>query len=79
MEFSEALEQIFGLGASYLQILIMKNLHQKAYCELEIQGSKRRASQLTFVEYIESTRVCYEIEGKKEKQANPITDNSNHQ
>ncbi|UCG36569.1 MAG: hypothetical protein JSV64_08220 [Candidatus Bathyarchaeota archaeon] len=46
--FSEAIEKIFGVGADYLEILIMKRLHVKI-------GAPFKAGELddlTFLEYI---------------------------
>jgi len=52
--FVDAMEKIFGQGASYLEILIMKRLHEKI-------GYKVRTSSpnLTFVKYVEAAKQSY--------------------
>ena len=46
-EFQEGLEKIFGEGARFIEILIMRNLHMKIGLPLKMEGE-----QLEFVEYI---------------------------
>lgn len=46
-EFQEGLEKIFGAGARFIEILIMRNLHVKIGLPLKMEGE-----QLEFVEYI---------------------------
>ena len=46
-EFQEGLEKIFGAGARFIEILIMRNLHMKIGLPLKMEGE-----QLEFVEYI---------------------------
>lgn len=55
--FVKAMEKIFGQGASYLEILIMKRLHEKIGSNIKV-----RSSNLTFVEYVEAAKhsYCYE-------------------
>ena len=50
--FVDAMEKIFGQGASFLEILIMKRLHQK------VRGASRlrESEDFTFTEYIASTK-----------------------
>lgn len=50
--FADAMEKIFGQGANYLEILIMKRLHEK------IQGAPKLedSADFTFAEYIASAR-----------------------
>jgi len=52
--FVSAMEKIFGQGANYLEILIMKRLHEKI-------GYKVRSSSpnLTFVKYVEAAKRSY--------------------
>jgi len=47
--FAEAMEKIFGQGATFLEILIMKRLHEK------VRGASRSMDS-TFKEYVASTR-----------------------
>ena len=58
------MEKIFGQGANYLEILIMRRLHEKI-------GYKVRASSpnLTFVKYVEAAKQSYyeqKASGKEE-------------
>ena len=55
-DFIEALEKIFGLGAKFLQILIIKQLYQKIEKNLEWNEEQ---TDLTFTEYIVAARRSY--------------------
>ena len=46
-EFQEGLDKIFGAGARFIEILIMKNLHAKLVIPLKMESA-----QLEFVEYM---------------------------
>ncbi|MCW4043993.1 MAG: hypothetical protein NWE94_00570 [Candidatus Bathyarchaeota archaeon] len=64
-EFSNALEQIFGLGARTLEILCMQKLHNKIqvtckWPKYEWPLSKWIAPELTFQEYVNLMRQNYE-------------------
>ncbi len=59
-DFSEALEQIFGLGARQLEILIMKYLNRKVDCAYEWVGPKWLVPDLTFVKYVKLLKLCVE-------------------
>jgi len=50
--FQEALEKIFGIGARYIEILIMKYLYAKIGCSLEMKSS----DQFEFVHYVEAAK-----------------------
>ena len=52
--FVSAMERIFGQGANYLEILIMKRLHEKIGHDIKI-----RCSNLTFIEYVEAAKQSY--------------------
>lgn len=53
-EFAEGLEKIFGAGARFIEILIMKKLYERIGKPLEWDESK----EFTFADYIEATRRC---------------------
>ncbi|MFA5365988.1 MAG: hypothetical protein WC325_12465 [Candidatus Bathyarchaeia archaeon] len=53
--FQEGLERIFGVGARFLEILIMKNLYAKTGCPLKIGQTK----QLEFIKYVEAARRSF--------------------
>ncbi len=52
--FASAMEKIFGQGANFLEILIMKRLHEKIG-----HNVKLRSSSLTFIEYVEAAKQSY--------------------
>ena len=51
-DFSDALEQVFGLAAHQLEILIMKCLNEKINCTYEWVGPKWLVPDLTFTKYV---------------------------
>jgi hypothetical protein len=51
-EFQGGLEKIFGTGARFIEILIMKNLHSKIGVPLVMGKSK----QLEFIEYVDAAK-----------------------
>jgi hypothetical protein len=53
-QFQAGLEKIFGIGARFLEILIMKNLHAKLGLPLEINGT-----ELDLINYINAARDAY--------------------
>jgi hypothetical protein len=53
-EFQGGLEKIFGTGAQFIEMLIMKNLHTKIALPLKMQSEK-----LEFVEYIDVARKVF--------------------
>ena len=63
-DFSNALHRIFGLGARHLEILIMKNLHEKVGCLYEVDDPSCLAPDVTFTKYIEQMRLSYKDTGK---------------
>jgi len=54
-QFQTGLEKIFGLGARFLEILIMKNLYAKIGCPLAMEKNE----PLEFVRYVEAARQSY--------------------
>ena len=54
-EFQAGLEKIFGVGARFIEILIMKNLHAKIGVPLEMN----KDCQLEFVEYVAAAKRSY--------------------
>lgn len=63
--FSNALEQLFGLGARYLEIFFMKNIHAKIkvtckWPEYEWPLSKWIVPEMTFHEYVRLMRQNFE-------------------
>lgn len=54
-DFESGLDKIFGIGAKYIEILIMKNLHNKLDEPLEWNEKK----ELAFVDYVGAARRSY--------------------
>ena len=59
-DFSDALEQIFGLAAQKLEILIMKFLNEKIDCTYDWVGPKWLVPDLTFTKYVKLLELCCE-------------------
>jgi len=57
-DFADGLEKIFGLGARFIEILIMKNLYGQIGRPLEWNESK----ELVFVEYVKAASKVFEKE-----------------
>jgi hypothetical protein len=51
VEFQGGLEKIFGTGARFIEILIMKNLHSKIGRSLKMESE-----QLEFVKYVDAAK-----------------------
>jgi len=54
-DFTDGLEKIFGLGAHFIEILIMKSLFEKIGQPLEWNQSK----ELVFVEYVAAAKRSF--------------------
>ena len=54
-QFQEGLETIFGTGARFIEILIMKNLHSEIRCPLVMKKNE----QLEFIEYVNEAKRSY--------------------
>lgn len=54
-DFAEGLEKIFGIGARFLEILIMKRLYDRIGKPLEWDESK----EFLFVNYVEAARQSF--------------------
>jgi len=63
-DFANGLEKIFGLGARFIEILIMKNLHGKIGQPLEWNESK----ELVFLEYVAAAKQGF-LKSKKKVKA----------
>jgi len=62
-DFTRAIEKIFGLGAGFLEILIMRNLYEKVGRTVHL----REPSSFVFAEYIVATERSFT--GKEEGEA----------
>lgn len=59
-EFAKAIEKIFGLGANFLETLIMKRLHEKTGGEFDWSKSK-----FSFADYIMAAKRNFEETQKR--------------
>jgi hypothetical protein len=64
-DFANGLEKIFGMGAHFIEILIMKNLFEKTGQPLEWNQSKK----LLFVEYVAAAKQSFLRKEKDETKA----------
>ena len=55
-EFAEGLEKIFGLGAQFIEILVMKRLHERIGQPLEWDEDK----ELVFAEYVAAAKRSFQ-------------------
>lgn len=62
-DFAEGLEKIFGLGAHFIEILIMKNMFEKIGQPLEWNQNK----ELVFVEYVGAAKQSFLKRERKPK------------
>ena len=62
-DFTQAIEKIFGLGAIFLQVLIMKHIYEKAGVIFEWDERKK----FGFLEYVNEARQRFQ-ESKKLKK-----------
>ena len=53
--FKEALEEVFGVGASFLEVLIMKRLYETIGGNLQWKDSK----EFTFAEYVATAKRAF--------------------
>jgi hypothetical protein len=61
-DFESGLEKIFGVGAKYLEISIMKNLYEKTGKPLEWDETE----ELLFAKYVAVVKKSFNQEGKVE-------------
>jgi hypothetical protein len=67
-DFQNALEKLFGIGARHLEILVIKNLHEKI--KIKYKGDMPRwvVPDLTFQEYIRLVKMTYENSNERTKE-----------
>ena len=63
-DFVDALEQIFGAGATKLQILIMKHIKEKVEADYKWNGPKWLVPDLDFVKYTKLMQLSCESDRK---------------
>jgi len=62
-EFADGIEKIFGLGAKFLEILIMQQLYEKIGEVIEYPKHK----ELVFIEYVAAARQSF-LKKKKQEE-----------
>ena len=74
-DFSDALERIFGIGASNLEIMFMESLHSKLsfVCKWPT-GCKWDVPQVTFPEYVQLMRQKFEEASVSKKKIEVFVD-----
>jgi hypothetical protein len=73
-DFSDALEQIFGVAARNLEILFMKNLHSKIGELRELSAISCVFPEMTFREYVDFMHQNFERTGLQEVKIGLIAD-----
>ena len=68
-EFQGGLEKIFGTGARFIEIMIMKNLHSKIGLPLNMD----KKEQLEFAKYVDAAKLGFL---KKSHRAKTVKNNS---
>lgn len=68
--FANAIEKIFGLGANFLEILIMKRLYEKLERSFKFYGSE----DFTFTEYVAAARRSFMEKKKPRKTAEGLVE-----
>jgi hypothetical protein len=64
-DFQNALEKLFGVGTRHLEILVIKNLHEKIKITYKEDMPRWIVLDLTFQEYIRHVKLTYENSSKK--------------
>jgi len=64
-DFTAAIEKIFGLGANFLEILIMKRLYEKVGGRFQWRGSR----EFTFTAYVATAKRSFLEKERTKKKA----------
>ncbi|MCW4010094.1 MAG: hypothetical protein NWF05_05685 [Candidatus Bathyarchaeota archaeon] len=59
-DFSSALYKIFGVGAGYLEILVMKNLNKNLNRVQQTKIQTQASAELTFTEYVKMKKQQFD-------------------
>ena len=73
-DFQNALEKLFGVGTRHIEILIIKNLHEKIKIKYEDDIPRWVVPDLTFQEYICSVKMTYEKSNIRNRVLNICTE-----
>jgi len=66
-DFQNALEKLFGIGARHLEILFVKNLHEKLKITCKWDMPRWVVPELTFQEYLRMVKKTFEGADANEK------------
>lgn len=66
--FAEAIEKVFGLGADFLEILIMKRLHEKVGGNLNIHHT----TDFAFADYMAAAKRSFMKKGRVGKMTKEV-------
>lgn len=67
-EFSDAIGDIFGIGARFLEISIIQNLHSKVGFALELKDSNSQTMpDFTFTQYVSFVKKSFEEAHQREE------------
>ncbi len=69
VEFSDALDKIFGEASRKIEILIMKFLNEKVQCKYKWTGPNWLVPNLTFEDYLKMVKVKLESEKSKQRRS----------
>lgn len=64
-DFQNALEKLFGIGTRHVEILVIKNLHEKIKIKYKGNLPSWVVPDLTFKEYIRRVKMTYENSNEK--------------
>jgi hypothetical protein len=67
-DFQNALEKIFGMGTRHLEILFIKNLHEKLKIKYYWDMPRWVVPELTFKEYIRLAKIEFENSNEKNNE-----------
>lgn len=59
-DFQTALERLFGIGARYVEILFIKNMHEKIKVKYPNENPRCLVPDLTFQQYVRMASIAYE-------------------
>jgi hypothetical protein len=67
VDFQNALEKLFGIGTRQLEILVIKNLHEKIKIKYKRDMPSWVIPDVTFQEYIRLVKMAYENSPRNQK------------
>jgi hypothetical protein len=68
VDFQNALEKLFGVGTRHLELLVIKNLHEKIFIKYKNSMPRWVVPDLTFQEYIRLAKMAYENSNERSNE-----------